>query len=73
MNATEAERYEPGQPAPVTGLYDEHNPLGFRTGVTVMAEKGRALPRLPRGYFWRFKPNLPELISAFTNASRNYA
>jgi hypothetical protein len=56
VDAFQVDRFEPGQPAPTAGWYDEHNPLGSRTGVAIMAEKGRALPRLPRGYFWRFKP-----------------
>jgi hypothetical protein len=59
LDAFVADKFEPGQPAPLAGWYDEHNPLGSRTGVTVMAEKGRALPRLPRGYFWRLKPDSP--------------
>ena len=73
MDATDIEHCEPGQPAPMEGLYDEHNPHGMRTGVTVMAEKGRALPRLPRGYFWRFKTDSMGSLSAFQDAFPTYA
>ena len=51
--AGESETFEPGEPAPAAGIYDEHNKLGVRTGMSVMVEQGHRLPRLPRGFFWR--------------------
>jgi len=62
--AVEPELVEPGQPAPAAGIYDEHNKLGMRTGMSVLADQGHLLPRLPRGFFWRLARLGAEPVSA---------
>jgi hypothetical protein len=52
----QADEYEPGEPAPRTGEYEELNVLGARTGWAYYVRKGDALPLLPRGFKWRHVP-----------------
>lgn len=58
--------YEPGTPAPVAGSYQELNIFGAPTGAAVYSAKGALLPRLPRGFRWRFvaRPLISEMSAA---------
>jgi hypothetical protein len=49
----------PGEPARVSGLYQEVNVLGTATGRTVHAARGECLPSAPRGFGWRLVKNTP--------------
>jgi hypothetical protein len=35
---------KPGDPAPVSGIYEQTGPRGGHTGNTVVSEKGKPLP-----------------------------
>ena len=43
----------PGEPAPVTGRYEELNVLGARTGKIHHVYAGQPLPPAPRNFSWR--------------------
>ncbi len=60
------DEYEPGTPAPVAGSYQELNIFGVPTGAAVYSAKGALLPRLPRGFRWRFvaRPLISEMSAA---------
>jgi hypothetical protein len=47
-------RAEPGQSAPVTGVYAQLNAKGARTGPRIHAAEGEALPNAPPGFTWLF-------------------
>lgn len=55
----ETSEHLPGEPARLTGRYDELNVFGTHTGRTIEAEHGERLPVLPRGFTWRHVP-VPE-------------
>ena len=42
-----------GEPAPVSGTYEEIGELGHPINVRVTVRKGERLPHSPQGYFWR--------------------
>jgi hypothetical protein len=44
---------ESGQPAPVSGTYEEADGLGRTTGARVAVQKGEVLPDARYGYRWR--------------------
>jgi hypothetical protein len=44
---------EPGQPAPVSGTYEEADSLGRTTGTQVAVQKDELLPDARYGYRWR--------------------
>ena len=48
-----AEDYQPGDPAPETGDYEECNVFGSPTGTVAHVRKGEPLPGAPRGFTWR--------------------
>jgi hypothetical protein len=52
----ETDEHISGEPARLTGRYDELNVFGTRTGRTIEAHRGERLPVLPRGYTWRHVP-----------------
>jgi len=52
----ETDEQLPGEPARLTGRYDELNVFGTRTGRTIEARGGERLPVLPRSYTWRHVP-----------------
>jgi len=56
----EPDEHLPGAPARYSGRYDELNVLGTPTGLSIAANKGDALPSLPRGFTWRHVLAQPE-------------
>jgi hypothetical protein len=54
----EPDEHLPSEPAQYTGRYDELNVFGTPTGLSIAANKGDALPSLPRGFMWRHVPAL---------------
>jgi hypothetical protein len=44
--------FEPETAAPISGTYELHHMLGYRTGEYVDMVIGQALPPAPRGWFW---------------------
>jgi hypothetical protein len=49
---TRAPHLEPGELAPASGTYQEHNVFGSPTGRQVDIDEGEPLPRSPRGFTW---------------------
>ena len=47
------EGYEPNDPAPKTGYYEELDARGRPTGYVVHARQGEALPGAAPGFTWR--------------------
>ncbi len=47
-------RVEPGQSAPITGVYAQLNAKGARTGPRIHVAEGEALPAAPPGFTWLF-------------------
>jgi hypothetical protein len=50
MGATR--EYQPGEPAPASGEYEQHRVLGSATGVRAAVLAGQRLPPAPRGFTW---------------------
>lgn len=48
-----AREHRPGEPAPETGHYAEHNVFGTPTGAVKHVVEGDRLPGAPRGFTWR--------------------
>ncbi len=48
--------HSPGDLAPETGHYEEHNIFGTPSGRIVHANEGEPLPFAPRGFTWRLRP-----------------
>ena len=47
-----APHLRPGDLAPATGAYQEHNVFGTETGRTVALMENEPLPLAPRGFTW---------------------
>ena len=47
------DEYQPGDPAPVSGVYEERNVFGTPTGRDVALAQGETFPAIPRGYPYR--------------------
>lgn len=45
--------FNPGEPAPDAGPYEELNVFGSRTGKVVVVQEGDTFPTAPRGFSWR--------------------
>jgi hypothetical protein len=50
-----ASDHNPGDAAPQTGHYEEHNVFGSPTGRIVHVSEGELLPRAARGFTWRLR------------------
>jgi hypothetical protein len=44
--------YQPGEPAPIRGVFREVNVFGTPTGLTAQVEAGDPLPGAPVGFRW---------------------
>jgi len=51
--AQELDHLKPGELAPATGAYKEHNVFGTPTGNRIDVTKGDLMPPAPRGFTWR--------------------
>jgi hypothetical protein len=47
--------HAPGDPAPVTGDYQQLNVFGTPTGTVVSVGRGEVLPHAPIGFMWRVR------------------
>jgi hypothetical protein len=50
--APHEQEYAGGAAAPASGRYESINLFGRRTGHRITAQRGEALPPLPRGFAW---------------------
>ena len=48
-----SDEFQPRSPAPHTGLFEEVNVFGAKTGLAVFVKAGDMLPAAPRGFGWR--------------------
>jgi hypothetical protein len=44
---------EPGEPAPATGIFEEHSLCGTSTAFRTFSWLGEPMPPLPAGFCWR--------------------
>jgi hypothetical protein len=49
----ELDHFKPGEPAPATGAYEEHNVFGTPTGNRIDVNKGDPMPPAPRSFTWQ--------------------
>ena len=49
----EFDHLKPGEPAPATGTYSEHNVFGTPTGNWIDVNNGDPMPPAPVGFTWR--------------------
>lgn len=47
------DHFKPGEPAPATGIYEEHNVFGAPTGNRIDVNESDPMPLAPRGFTWR--------------------